>query len=81
VLTSSRQLADYFEPWVRIGLEARICANWVTRPFGGTDNRWKYRIAGQPPASGRSVGAHSKRHFRKIAKQVFEEMWQAFISR
>jgi aspartyl-tRNA(Asn)/glutamyl-tRNA(Gln) amidotransferase subunit B len=82
VLTSSRQLADYFEAVVKeSACEARICANWVTGDLSAALNKAGLEITDSPVSDQRLAGLlvriADNTISGKIAKQVFEEMWQS----
>ncbi len=80
-LTSSRQLADYYEALVEAsGGEAKICTNWVTGDVLGALNKAGLEI-GQCPVDAERLAGLLQRIADdtisgKIAKQVFEAMWQ-----
>lgn len=80
-LTSSRQLADYCEALVEAsGGEAKICTNWVTGDVLGALNKAGLEV-GQCPVDAERLAGLLKRIADdtisgKIAKQVFEAMWQ-----
>lgn len=80
-LTSSRQLADYYEALVKAsGGEAKICTNWVTGDVLGALNKAGLEI-GQCPVDAERLAGLLKRIADdtisgKIAKQVFDAMWQ-----
>ncbi|MGR9073972.1 MAG: Asp-tRNA(Asn)/Glu-tRNA(Gln) amidotransferase subunit GatB [Gammaproteobacteria bacterium] len=80
-LTSSRELADYFEAVVEgSGCEAKLCANWVTVELSGALNREGLDIVECPVDHMRLAGLLMRIADNtisgKIAKQVFEEMWR-----
>ncbi len=81
VLTSTRQLADYFEAVVKAsGGEAKLSANWVSGDLTGSLNKDGKEIS-DSPVSAEMLGGMIKRIADstisgKIAKQVFEAMWQ-----
>ncbi len=82
VLTSTRQLADYFEAVVKgAACEARICANWVTGDLSAALNKAGLEITESPVSHQRLAGLlvriADNTISGKIAKQVFEEMWQS----
>ncbi|MBM4207501.1 MAG: Asp-tRNA(Asn)/Glu-tRNA(Gln) amidotransferase subunit GatB [Gammaproteobacteria bacterium] len=82
ILTSSRQLADYFEALVQqSGCEAKLCANWVSGELLGALNKADLDIADSPVSSERLAGLLKRINddtiSGKIAKQVFELMWQS----
>ncbi len=80
VLTSSRELADFFEVTVRTSeADPKLCANWVMGDLLGALNK-----AGKPitksPVSASMLGRLTTRIVDntisgKIAKEVFEAMW------
>ena len=81
VLTSSRQLADFFEAVVTAsGGQAKLSANWVSGDLTGSLNKESMSLE-QSPVSAEMLGGMIKRIADntisgKIAKQVFEAMWQ-----
>ena len=81
VLTSTRPMADYYEAVVKsAGGEAKLCANWVSGDLAGTLNKESMDIK-ESPVSAEMLGGMIKRIADntisgKIAKQIFEAMWQ-----
>ncbi len=80
VLTDSRPLADYFEAVVADCGDAKIAANWVQVELLGQLNRGELGID-DSPVSAANLGGLIRRILDnsisgKIAKQVFEAMWQ-----
>jgi aspartyl-tRNA(Asn)/glutamyl-tRNA(Gln) amidotransferase subunit B len=80
VLASSRALADYFEAVVADCGDAKIAANWVQVELLGQLNRDERTIE-TCPVSAAGLGALIQLILDnsisgKIAKQVFEGMWQ-----
>jgi aspartyl-tRNA(Asn)/glutamyl-tRNA(Gln) amidotransferase subunit B len=80
VLSDSRALADYFEAVVAECGDAKIAANWVQVELLGQLNRDERSIESSP-VSASDLGALISRILDnsisgKIAKQVFEAMWQ-----
>ncbi|VAW98359.1 Aspartyl-tRNA(Asn) amidotransferase subunit B @ Glutamyl-tRNA(Gln) amidotransferase subunit B [hydrothermal vent metagenome] len=81
VLTASRELADYFEQVTQVaGGEAKLAANWVAGDLMGALNKVGQEIA-ESPVSAEMLGGMIKRIqdntiSGKIAKEVFEAMWQ-----
>ncbi|MCG5514798.1 MULTISPECIES: Asp-tRNA(Asn)/Glu-tRNA(Gln) amidotransferase subunit GatB [unclassified Ectothiorhodospira] len=80
-LTSSREMADYFEAVVeQAGSgQAKMVANWVMGELSGALNR-EGREIGDSPVSAQALGALLARIqdntiSGKIAKEVFEAMW------
>lgn len=80
VLADSRELADYFEAVVATCGDAKITANWVQVEVLGQLNRGESGIADCPvpaPALGGLIRRILDNSISgKIAKQVFEAMWQ-----
>jgi len=80
VLTSSRELADYYEAVVKSsGGEPKLAANWVMGELLGALNKEGKELA-HSPVSAALLGGMLKRIADntisgKIAKQVFEAMW------
>jgi aspartyl-tRNA(Asn)/glutamyl-tRNA(Gln) amidotransferase subunit B len=80
MLTLSRPLADYFEAVVETGADPKMAANWVTVELGGALNKAGLSLA-DAPVKPAQLGGLLKRIADstisgKIAKQVFEAMWQ-----
>ena len=80
VLTASREVADYYEAVVRAGGgEAKLCSNWVMGELLGALNKDNLDITASP-ISPEQLGGMLRRITDntisgKIAKQVFEAMW------
>ncbi|MGF1644608.1 MAG: Asp-tRNA(Asn)/Glu-tRNA(Gln) amidotransferase subunit GatB [Thiotrichales bacterium] len=81
VLTASRELADYYEAVVRASNgEAKLAANWVMGDFSALLNKDNREI-GDAPVDAAALGVLLTRIndgtiSGKIAKEVFEAMWQ-----
>ena len=80
VLSDSRALADYFEAVVASCGDAKIAANWVQVELLGQLNRNELGLL-DSPVSADNLGGLIQRILDnsisgKIAKQVFEAMWQ-----
>jgi len=80
VLSDSRALADYFESVAAECGDAKIAANWVQVELLGQLNRDE-RSIDNCPVSAANLGGLIRRILDhsisgKIAKQVFEAMWQ-----
>jgi aspartyl-tRNA(Asn)/glutamyl-tRNA(Gln) amidotransferase subunit B len=81
VLTASRELGDYFEATVQAsGGLGKLSANWVMGELSGALNREGLEISATPLAAG-ALGGLLRRIedgtiSGKIAKQVFEALWQ-----
>ena len=85
ILTSSRQLADYFEATLKAsGSEAKLCANWITGDLSAALNKAGLEIADSPVSHDRLAGLLARISDNtisgKIAKQVFEALWQSISS-
>jgi aspartyl-tRNA(Asn)/glutamyl-tRNA(Gln) amidotransferase subunit B len=82
ILTSSRPLADYFESVVKLSAcEAKLCANWITGDLSAALNKAGLEITDSPVSVERLAGLLARLADNtisgKIAKQVFEELWQS----
>ena len=82
ILTSSRELADYYEAVLaETGNKApKICANWVTVELNGALNKASLEID-ESPISAKQLASIVNRIedntiSGKIAKQVFEALWK-----
>ncbi|MET0090763.1 MAG: Asp-tRNA(Asn)/Glu-tRNA(Gln) amidotransferase subunit GatB [Candidatus Thiodiazotropha sp.] len=80
MLTQSRALADYYEAVVASGAESKTAANWVTGDLKGALNKAGLEIQ-ESPVSAQQLGGLLIRIADgtlsgKLAKQVFEAMWQ-----
>ncbi len=81
VLTSSRELADFYEAVEKSsGGETKLAANWVTGDFAAALNKDNLEI-GACPVNAAMLGGLIQRIADntisgKIAKQVFEAMWE-----
>ena len=80
VLTSARETGDYYEAAVKAaGGQGKLTANWVMGELSGALNRDDHDIANSPVTAG-DLGSLLTRIedgtiSGKIAKQVFEAMW------
>ena len=84
-LTSSRQLADFYEAVVKeSGCEAKLCSNWVSVNFLGALNKANFEIAESPVNAKRLAGLLKRiadsTISGKTAKQVFEALWKSDLS-
>jgi aspartyl-tRNA(Asn)/glutamyl-tRNA(Gln) amidotransferase subunit B len=82
ILTAARDWADYFESVVQLsGCEAKLCANWMTGELSAALNRADIELAASPIQQDRLAGLLARIADNtisgKIAKQVFEEMWNS----
>jgi aspartyl-tRNA(Asn)/glutamyl-tRNA(Gln) amidotransferase subunit B len=80
VLTTSRELADYYEAVVAAsGGHAKLAANWVMGDFSAFLNKDNREIADAPVNAGMLGGLLARIEDNtisgKIAKEVFEAMW------
>jgi len=85
ILTSSRQLADYYEIVVKQSdCEAKLCTNWVSGNFLGALNKANLEIADSPISAERLAGLlkriADKTISGKIAKQVFDALWESDLT-
>lgn len=81
ILTSSRQLADYFENVVQeSACEAKLCANWIVGDLLGALNKASLEISQSPIEAQRLAGLLKRIADNtisgKIAKQIFETLWE-----
>jgi aspartyl-tRNA(Asn)/glutamyl-tRNA(Gln) amidotransferase subunit B len=80
VLSSSRPLADYYETVAKACKDAKIAANWVQVELLGQLNSADLEIQDSPVSaealSGLLIRILDNSISGKIAKQVFEGMWQ-----
>jgi len=80
VLVSSRNQAQFFEDIVQVSGDAKLSANWVIGTLAGMLNKENTDISGSP-VNAEALGGLLKRITDntisgKIAKEVFEAMWQ-----
>ncbi len=80
VLTSSREMADYYEQVVRESkADPKIAANWVTGELAAFLNRDNKEITASPVTVAMMAGLLKRLADNtisgKIAKEVFEAMW------
>ena len=82
VLTGSRAMAEFFESVVGLTKEkdVKLCANWMTSGFSAALNRDGLSVT-ESPVSAEMLAGMIERILDnsisgKIAKQVFEAMWQ-----
>ena len=85
ILTTSRPLADYFESvHKKSGCEAKLCANWITGDLSAALNKAGLEITDSPVSDERLAGLLTRISDNtisgKIAKQVFEALWQSTSS-
>ena len=82
ILTSSRDLANYFEEVVKLShCESTICANWMTGELSAALNRADLDICDSPIDATRFAGLVARiaddTISGKIGKQVFEFLWNS----
>jgi aspartyl-tRNA(Asn)/glutamyl-tRNA(Gln) amidotransferase subunit B len=82
ILTSSRDLANYFEEVVKLShCESTICANWITGELSAALNRADLDISDSPIDATRFAGLVARvaddTISGKIGKQVFEFLWNS----
>ena len=80
ILTASRPLADYFEAVIAAtDASSQVAANWVIGDLAGALNRDGLDIADSKISADELAGLVNRIHDNtisgKIAKQVFEAMW------
>ncbi len=80
LLTASRDIAGYFETLAKVSGQGKLAANWVNGELAAALNRDGLGIA-QSPISAERLGGLIARIVdntisSKIAKEVFEAMWQ-----
>jgi aspartyl-tRNA(Asn)/glutamyl-tRNA(Gln) amidotransferase subunit B len=80
ILTASRATADYFEQAAGSCDDAKLAANWVMGELSAALNRENLDIADSPVSAAMLGGMLARIKDNtisgKIAKQVFEAMWQ-----
>ena len=81
-LTSSRELADYYETVVKaFGGEAKLVTNWMTGDVLGALNKAGLEIADCPVSAERLAGLLKRIADNtisgKTAKQVFDKLWNS----
>jgi aspartyl-tRNA(Asn)/glutamyl-tRNA(Gln) amidotransferase subunit B len=80
VLSSDRRVADYYDNVAKHAGDAKIAANWVQVELLGRLNRAELKLENSPVSaealSGLIVRILDNSISGKIAKQVFEAMWQ-----
>jgi aspartyl-tRNA(Asn)/glutamyl-tRNA(Gln) amidotransferase subunit B len=80
VLTTTRELADYYEMAVKIGpADAKLTANWVMGELAGALNRHGLEITQSPVSSAALAGLLARivdgTVSQRVAKEIFEAMW------
>jgi len=79
VLTSSRELAEYFEQVAHVSKQTKLAANWVTGNLSAKLNKENIEIEAAPVTADMLATViqriSDKTISGKIAKDVFEAMW------
>jgi aspartyl-tRNA(Asn)/glutamyl-tRNA(Gln) amidotransferase subunit B len=80
-LTSSKDMAVYFEAMVAAGADAKLAANWIMGDVSATLNREEKSI-GDSPVSAAALASLVKRVMdntinNKTAKDVLKKMWES----
>ncbi|MEJ2794671.1 Asp-tRNA(Asn)/Glu-tRNA(Gln) amidotransferase subunit GatB [Iodobacter sp. LRB] len=80
-LTSSKDMAVYFEAMVAAGADAKLAANWIMGDVSATLNREEKAI-GDSPVSAAALAGLVKRVMdntinNKTAKDVLKKMWES----
>ena len=79
VISATRPLADYFEAVVAEAGDAKLCANWVMGDLSGYLNKENKDIIDSPVSAEQLAGMIKRiadnTISSKIAKEVFEAMW------
>ena len=87
VLTSSRELANYFEAVLLASdnKDSKLCANWVITQLSGALNKASLDITASPISAeqlgGLLIRINDNTISGKIAKQIFDDLWKicAFV--
>ncbi|MBE6106660.1 Asp-tRNA(Asn)/Glu-tRNA(Gln) amidotransferase subunit GatB [Anaerovibrio lipolyticus] len=81
IITSSREMAEYFDAVIETGADAKLAANWIMGDLSKNLNAESLEISDSPVEAkrlGEMIGLISKGTISsKIAKKVFEEMWKS----
>jgi aspartyl-tRNA(Asn)/glutamyl-tRNA(Gln) amidotransferase subunit B len=82
ILTSSRELADYYEAVLikTNNQDPKLCANWVSGELSGALNKAGLDITASPVSAeqlgGMLIRISDNTISGKIAKQIFEALWE-----
>ncbi len=83
VLVAEREIADFFEAAAK-GRDTKLAANWMTGEFFAALNRSGLELSEAPVDAGKLGGLidliEDKTISGRIAKEVFEEMWESGAS-
>ncbi|NQY27302.1 MAG: Asp-tRNA(Asn)/Glu-tRNA(Gln) amidotransferase subunit GatB [Piscirickettsiaceae bacterium] len=83
VLTSSRELANYFEAVLLASdnKDSKLCANWVITQLSGALNKASLDITASPISAeqlgGLLIRINDNTISGKIAKQIFDDLWNS----
>jgi aspartyl-tRNA(Asn)/glutamyl-tRNA(Gln) amidotransferase subunit B len=81
VLTAERALADYFDACVALAKDAKLCANWIMGDLSRLLKDTETEITSAPVSPEQLTGLLARISDNtisgKIAKTVFEKMWQS----
>lgn len=84
LLTSNRTLADWFEQTARLTGHGKLVANWMLGELSAALNKNSLDIADSPMNAKRLAGLITRiadnTLSNKLAKQVFEAMWNSDLS-
>lgn len=80
VLTSSREMADYFEALAKVlPNDAKLCANWLMGDVSARLNKEQVELVESPISAARLAGLMKRvvdgTLSGKMAKEVFDAMW------
>jgi aspartyl-tRNA(Asn)/glutamyl-tRNA(Gln) amidotransferase subunit B len=79
VVTANKDMADYFEAVVKLSGDAKLSANWITSDLTGFLNKENKDITDTPVSAAMLGGMIARIKDNtisgKIAKEVFEAMW------
>ncbi len=79
VLTSSREMAEYFEATVKAGGDAKLAANWIMGELSARLNKDDRDIGASPIGAAQLAGMLKRIRDNtisgKMAKEVFDAMW------
>ena len=79
VVTANKDMADYFEAVVKLSGDAKLSANWITSDLTGFLNKENKDITDTPVSADMLGGMIARIKDNtisgKIAKEVFEAMW------
>jgi aspartyl-tRNA(Asn)/glutamyl-tRNA(Gln) amidotransferase subunit B len=80
-LTSSREMADYFEAVVRlVGGQAKPCANWVLGELSALLNRTEADVSSSPVSAGRLAGLVKRVADGTLSSKMAKEVFDALVA-